>query len=91
MELKQQLAGQARQLRLSGVLETLETRHRQAIEGQWSYIEFLTRLFEDEIERRAQKQLHLRLRRATLNCSTTIRITHRRQLEIPTRSSGQSG
>jgi DNA replication protein DnaC len=72
MELKQQLAGQARQLRLSGVLETLETRHRQAIEGQWSYIEFLTRLFEDEIERRAQKQLHLRLRRATLNTSKTL-------------------
>ena len=72
MELKHQLASQARQLRLSGVLETLETRHRQAIEGQWSYIEFLTRLFEDELERRAQKQLNLRLRRATLNTTKTL-------------------
>ncbi len=72
MELKHQLAAQARQLRLSGVLETLDTRNRQAIEGQWSYIEFLTRLFEDELERRAQKQLHLRLRRAALNTSKTL-------------------
>lgn len=72
MELKHQLAGQVRQLRLSGVLETLEARNRQAIEGQWSYNEFLSRLFEDEIERRAQKQLNLRLRRATLNTTKTL-------------------
>lgn len=72
MELKHQLAGQLRQLRLSGVLETLENRNRQAIDGQWSHIEFLTRLLEDEIERRAQKQLNLRLRRATLNTTKTL-------------------
>ena len=72
MELKHQLAGQLRQLRMSGVLETLENRNRQAIDGQWSHIEFLTRLLEDEIERRAQKQLHLRLRRATLNTAKTL-------------------
>jgi len=72
MELKHQLAGQLRQLRMSGVLETLENRNRQAIDGQWSYIEFLTRLLEDEIERRSQKQLHLRLRRATLNTTKTL-------------------
>jgi DNA replication protein DnaC len=72
MELKHQLAGQLRQLRMSGVLETLENRNRQAIDGQWSYIEFLTRLLEDEIERRSQKQLNLRLRRATLNTTKTL-------------------
>ena len=72
MELKHQLAGQLRQLRMSGVLETLENRNRQAVDGQWSYIEFLTRLLEDEIERRSQKQLHLRLRRATLNTTKTL-------------------
>jgi DNA replication protein DnaC len=72
MELKHQLAGQLRQLRLSGVLETLENRHRQAIDGQWSHVEFLGRLLEDEIERRAQKQLTLRLRRATLNTAKTL-------------------
>lgn len=72
MELKHQLAAQLRQLRLSGVLETLETRNRQAIDSQWSHIEFLSRLLEDEIERRAQKQLGLRLRRATLNTTKTL-------------------
>jgi DNA replication protein DnaC len=72
MELKHQLAGQLRQLRLSGVLETMENRTRQAIDGQWSYVEFLSRLLEDEIERRAQKQLSLRLRRATLNTTKTL-------------------
>jgi DNA replication protein DnaC len=72
MELKHQLAGQLRQLRLSGVLETLEARNRQAIDAQWSYVEFLSRLLEDEIERRAQKQLSLRLRRATLNTTKTL-------------------
>ena len=72
MELKHQLAGQLRQLRMSGVLETLENRNRQAVDGQWSYIEFLTRLLEDEIERRSQKQLSLRLRRATLNTTKTL-------------------
>jgi DNA replication protein DnaC len=72
MELKSQLATQLRQLRLSGVLETLESRNRQAIDSQWNYVEFLSRLLEDEIERRAQKQLNLRLRRATLNTSKTL-------------------
>lgn len=72
MELKGQLAAQLRQLRMSGVMETLETRNRQAIDAQWSYAEFLTRLLEDEIERRAQKQLSLRLRRATLNTAKTL-------------------
>ena len=56
MELKPQLSHQLRQLRMSGVMETLDTRTRQAIDGQWSYVEFLSRLLEDETERRAQKQ-----------------------------------
>lgn len=72
MDLRPQLAQQLRQLRLSGVLETLEGRHRQAVESQWSYIEFLSRLLEDEIERRAQKQLTLRLRRGALNTTKTL-------------------
>jgi DNA replication protein DnaC len=72
MELKHQLAGQLRQLRMSGVLETLDTRNRQAIDNQWSYVEFLARLLEDEIERRSQKQLVLRLRRAALNTTKTL-------------------
>jgi DNA replication protein DnaC len=72
MELKHQLIPQLKHLRLSGVLETLDARNRQAIEGKWSYVDFLSRLLEDEVERRAQKQLHLRLRRATLNTTKTL-------------------
>jgi len=72
MELKHQLAPHLKHLRLSGILETLDARNRQAIEGKWSYIEFLSRLLEDEVERRAQKQLGLRMRRATLNATKTL-------------------
>jgi len=72
MELKQQLSGQLRHLRLSGVLETLDSRNRQAIDDKWTYQEFISRLLEDEIERRAQKQLHLRLRRGSLNSTKTL-------------------
>lgn len=61
------LLTQLKCLRLSGMLATLEARHRQAVAGQWSYIDFLSRLLEDEVERRGQKQLLLRLRRSTLN------------------------
>lgn len=72
MELKPQLSNQLRHLRMSGVMETLDARNRQAIDGQWSYLDFLARLLEDETERRAQKQLSLRLRRSTLNTTKTI-------------------
>jgi DNA replication protein DnaC len=72
VELKPQLSNQLRGLRMSGVLETLAVRERQAIDGQWSYMEFLERLLEDEIERRAQKQLTQRLRRGALNTTKTI-------------------
>jgi DNA replication protein DnaC len=72
VELKHQLTTQLRLLRLSGVLETLEARNRQAIDDKWSYLEFLSRLFEDEVERRAQKQLRLRLRRGALNTTKTL-------------------
>lgn len=72
MELKHQLTPHLKRLRLSGILETLEARHRQAIDGKWSYVEFLERLLEDEVERRAQKQLSLRLRRSGVNTSKTL-------------------
>jgi DNA replication protein DnaC len=72
MELKHQLSAPLKQLRLSGILETLDARHRQAVDAQWSHVEFLARLLEDEVERRAQKQLGLRLRRATLNTAKTL-------------------
>lgn len=72
MELQHQLSPKLKQLRLSGVLATLDARHRQALDGQWSYVEFLERLLEDEVERRAQKQLALRIRRGSLNATKTL-------------------
>jgi DNA replication protein DnaC len=72
VELRHQLTPHLTKLRLSGILQTLEARNRQAVEGQWSYIEFLARLLEDEVERRAQKQLVLRLRRAAVNSTKTL-------------------
>jgi DNA replication protein DnaC len=72
MELKQHLIPKLKHLRLSGILDTLDVRTRQAIDEQWSYGDFLERLLEDEVERRQQKQLALRLRRATVASDKTL-------------------
>jgi DNA replication protein DnaC len=67
-----QLTPKLKSLRLSGILETLEVRTQQAVTEQLSYGDFLQRLVEDEVERRGQKQLDLRLRRATLDQTKTL-------------------
>jgi DNA replication protein DnaC len=72
MELIHQMTPHLKRLRLSGILDTLEARNQQAIDGRWSYVEFLARLVEDEVERRAQKQLGLRIRRAAINSAKTL-------------------
>lgn len=76
MELNHHLTPYLTKLRLSGLLQTLEARQRQAVDGHWSYLEFLTRLLEDEVAPRGyprgQKQLALRLRRATVNSTKTL-------------------
>jgi DNA replication protein DnaC len=72
MELIHQLTPHLKRLRLSGILETLEVRSQQAVDGRWTYVEFLSRLLEDEVERRSQKQLALRIRRAAINTTKTL-------------------
>jgi DNA replication protein DnaC len=72
MQISHQLVPKLKNLRLSGILETLDVRNRQAIEEKLSYVEFLQRLLEDEVERRAQKQLQLRLRRASFDLEKTL-------------------
>ena len=67
-----QLTPYLKQLRLSGILETLDVRTQQAIAEQWSYLEFLTRLAQDEVERRGQKQLALRIRRGGVTTTKTL-------------------
>jgi DNA replication protein DnaC len=72
MELRPQLTPYLKSLHLSGILATLETRNRQAIEDRLSYVDFLGRLLEDEVERRDQKRLSLRLRRAAFPDGHTL-------------------
>jgi DNA replication protein DnaC len=72
MELQPHLMPKLKALRLSGILDTLDVRTRQAVDEHWSYAAFLERLLEDEVERRQQKQLSLRVRRATLDGSKTL-------------------
>lgn len=59
-------------LRLSGILENLEARLEQAASEKWAYTRFLSVLFEDEIGRRDQRQLGLRLTRSGLEPSKTL-------------------
>jgi DNA replication protein DnaC len=72
MDAMAQLVPQLKHLRLSGLLDSLDVRNRQAVEERLSYVEFLSRLLEDEVERRNQKQLHLRLRRAAFRGDKTL-------------------
>jgi DNA replication protein DnaC len=68
----QHLIPQLKQLRLSGMLDGLDVRTEQAVREQWSHLEFLTRLVQDEVERRNQKQLAQRLRRGGLQTGKTL-------------------
>ena len=72
MESTPHILPKLKSLRLSGILETLELRNQQAIAEKCSYVEFLERLMEDEVERRGQKQLALRVRRSNLEPTKTL-------------------
>lgn len=67
-----QLTGLLKSLRLSGIMETLEVRNKEAIQRKISYIEFLTLLMQDEIERRNQVRLAIRLRKASFDPTKTL-------------------
>ena len=61
-----------KKLRLSGVLQTLDLRTREAVEDNLSHGEFLLRLCTDEIERRESKQLSTRLRKANFDGAKSL-------------------
>ena len=67
-----ELAPMLKQLRLSGILDSLEDRNKQAIGKKMSYTEFLSLLISDEVARREQKKFALRLRRATFRSHKTL-------------------
>jgi DNA replication protein DnaC len=61
-----------KQLRLSGILDSIEARNRQAIEEKFSYMNFLATIIQDEIARRSQKRLALAIRRANFRNQKTL-------------------
>lgn len=67
-----QLAPALRQLRLSGVLDSLEVRTKQAVSEQLSHMDFLAMLLQDEVARREQKKLAMRIRRGNFRPDKTL-------------------
>ena len=67
-----QLEPLLKQLRLSGILDSLEARNRQAIEAKLAYTDFLALLVEDEVARRDQRQFTQRLRKAQVVGDKTL-------------------
>ena len=61
-----------KQLRLSGILDSLEARNREAIDRKLAYTDFLSLLVHDEVARRDQKKLAQRLRRANFRSQKTL-------------------
>jgi DNA replication protein DnaC len=61
-----------KQLRLSGILDSLEARNRQAIDAKLAYTEFLALLIQDEVARRDQRKFASRLRRASFRAQKTL-------------------
>jgi len=61
-----------KQLRLSGILDSMEVRNKQAIEDGLSHVEFLAVLVQDEVARREQKKFSLRVRRAGFRSEKTL-------------------
>ena len=67
-----ELVPHLKQLRLSGILDSLEARNRQAIESKLAYTEFLALLMGDEVARRDQNRFSTRIRRAQFRSSKTL-------------------
>jgi DNA replication protein DnaC len=60
----QHLVKKLKTLKLGGMLETLDMRLKQCQDGHLGYIEFLELLLEDELQRRSNKKLQLRVSQA---------------------------
>lgn len=72
MAVSDELVPVLKKLRLSGVLQTLDLRIREAVDSSLSHTEFLFRLCTDEVERREAKQLDMRLRRASFESARRL-------------------
>lgn len=67
-----QLKPKLNRLKMSGILDRLDLRIRQAEESRMGYSEFLLSLFQDEIERRDFKTLTSRLKKSGLDLKMTL-------------------
>lgn len=67
-----ELAPMLKKLRLNGLLDTLETRNREAIDRKLAYKDFLALLISDEVARREQNLLTQRLRRSGFRSGKTL-------------------
>ncbi len=67
-----QLEPMLKQLRLSGILDSLAARNQQAIESKLAYTDFLALLIQDEVARRDQRQFGQRLRKAQVSGDKTL-------------------
>lgn len=67
-----ELVPHLKQLRLSGILDSLEARNHQAIESKLAYTEFLAMLLGDEVARREQNSFNIRMRRAQFRSTKTL-------------------
>lgn len=72
MGLIDELVPLLKKLRMSGVLQSLEIRVRQAVDDHLSHEEFLVRLLHDEVGRRDAKHLEQRIRRAAFESPRTL-------------------
>jgi len=66
------LAAALRQLKLSGMLDTLDARLAQAHAGELGHLDFLQVLCQDEINRRDSMSLSRRIRRARFETEATL-------------------
>jgi DNA replication protein DnaC len=72
MGLTDELVRLLKKLRMSGVLQSLDIRVRQAVEDELSHEEFLVRLLTDEVSRRDARHLDQRVRRAAFESTRTL-------------------
>lgn len=61
-----------KKLRLSGVLQSLDLRNREAVDDSLAHTEYLYRVLHDEVDRRESKQLTQRLRRANFEAMKSL-------------------
>lgn len=67
-----QLTQQLKSLKLGGIVDTLDVRNREALERKITYMDFLSLLIEDEIERRIQARFNRRLKKANFDPDKTL-------------------